>query len=227
VDEDVRDTIEKAILHRKKVKLISSSSTKYEEVVVSVSHFMFMPPDITRVVCWEDNAEHETNEESQQYPLEIALEKIDRAELLDEAAVWPKEYYPLKVSPEHDGKFDEVLDIYDLRVSPRLMKIWKGKWIESQLELIGQDDQGWTVCRFRSHLNESDTYGMMDFFYEHSRDLELLAPIGRRGMMQGRVNKVAAMYSDVQVPPIPELKRRNAEWFKAMAKLNRGTKLWF
>ena len=216
IDEDVRSTIEKAIIDRKKLRLSYSIGNDETIAIVSVSRLIITLPDRPAVEIWKDDEENDSWLDGGPPSYRIPLEWIIKAELTEVSARWPGDFKSRIEAPSHRKEPDNLVDVYEFRASPRQMQSWKGKWIETRLEVIGYDEHEWAVCRYvdRDHL------GIRRYLAGLWGDIELLSPYFHRLGFQTRSKQTTAMYSDSQDVPAKLDEFWMAEWFSRVRKLH-------
>lgn len=226
-DDDVRRNIEIAIKENRRVNITyRRSGGDACEVVASITDWIVRLPDTISIISWEHAAVLDGVEAEWSGPVcafEIPLPRIERVEVREEAAYEPTELDRRRmiVGAEYggynldslrskvlDGWGDPIRDTYELRASPRLMQRWRGLWIGGQLQILGIDEDGWTVCRYSTKGRP----GFLAYLFSLGGDIEVLSPYAIRSRLKEYWGELAAMYSMEQALPTDVATRLEAHY---------------
>jgi hypothetical protein len=209
IDGDVRSVVEQAIVHRRKVRLSVSTGPwgpwPDGPAVVSVSHYLLRLPDRPSVVVWRDDNKDIPRQRNKPRYFIIALETILDAELLDESASWPYEQQ-ISIAEEPTDGPDETWQTIEFRASSYQMEKWIGTWLFHRIEIIGIDDEGWSICRVACPDWEDSDWAeqrdnLLEYLDRFQDEVEILAPYGARRRALAIIESVSARYSKGQTIP--------------------------
>lgn len=215
VDLRIKEAIEQAIMLNKRVRLTldpedEGSPWESSSENVSVYRYVLTLPDTPEILVLPHYEGTDRMGDLSEIVecLRIPLSKIKDAVLLDESADFPPRYHAL--AKDELGQTDFRLprqtgemDVAELRVAPWLMSRWLGTWIYRNMEVIGIDLEGWSVCRLtyprpRRKLHEWSDFGD-DLFYflsAYASGVEVLSPPHQRRRFKKGAIAGAAMYMD-------------------------------
>lgn len=190
-DEDVRQTIEQAIMQGKQVRLRIDDRS----IVASVTGFIVKLPDRPFVEIWD----HEVGQlwpDGSPWCSRFKLETIQQAELLaTDAKKWAEPLNADFAAPKRRNK--NV--VYEFRARTSQMKKWAGTWLLDQLELIGEDVDGWRICRY---VDTGEASGVRRYLSSLGAAVEVLKPLNFRVALAQHFEAAAAMYRDMQDMPV-------------------------
>ena len=215
VDRRIKETIEEAIMLKKKVRLtldLDDEGCPWDVASenASIYRYVLTLPNIPEIVICPH---YEARFEDDDLPnlvecLRIPLSKIQDVVILDESAEFPQPYHALAERelgaagfgvPSQDGE----TDVAELRVASWLMSRWMGTWIHKNLEIIGIDLEGWYVCRLvyprpRRKFHEWSDFGddLFDFLSMHASGVEILSPPEDRQRFKDGAIASADRYQD-------------------------------
>ena len=190
-DEDVRQAIELAIMQRKQVRLVLNDRT----VAASISRFIVKLPDRPVIEIWDhEDAELWAGGPRGPWCSWIRLESVRQATLLATDAEWPVPLDNDASQPveRHHAK------VYEFRASPKQMDKWAGTWLHDQVEVIGEDADGWHTCRY---VDTGEPSGFRAYLSNLGAQVEVLKPLNFRATLAQHFESAAAMYRDMQNMP--------------------------
>lgn len=190
-DEDIRQAVEMAIMQRKQVRLMINDRS----FVASISRFIVKLPDRPIIEIWEhDDAELWPGGPSDPFCSWIRLESVQQATLLATNAEWP---VPLNdVASKSVDRYPAK--VYEFRASPRQMSKWVGTWLHTQMEVIGEDADGWHTCRY---MDTGEPPSFHAYLSSLGAQVEVLKPLNFRAALAQHFESAAAMYRDMQNMP--------------------------
>jgi predicted DNA-binding transcriptional regulator YafY len=239
INEDIRRTVEQAILQGKKVLITVDDGgfgdwPKGEEATekVSISHCLVKLPDRPTLVVWRDDDNGALRPYQQPTCYYVKMEHILSAELLDDNA-WAQSFSPhVPALPKPNDTADIHWRTFDFRASPHLMQLWMGTWISKSMEIIGVDDEGWTICRATVPDWPPSEWGgdgdnFVEFMDQYHEDIEVLSPIQARWQFRNRLIDAVERYEDERKLPPKVKKRLMAEEHLRLAEIVRKNQAWW